>query len=55
MPSQNRRHGVAHLPLDFSRGLLAEDIMAIFGVLLRDDILKKKNSPVADVDKTPAG
>lgn len=38
----------------YSKGLLAEDIMAIFGVLLRDIILKKKGFPVADVDKKPA-
>lgn len=38
----------------YSKGLLAEDIMSIFGVLLRDSILKKKNLPVADVDKKPA-
>ena len=38
----------------YSKGLLAEDVMAIFGVLLRDEILKKKNMPVADVDKNHA-
>lgn len=35
----------------FARGLLAEDIMSIFGVLLRDEILEQKGMPVADVDK----
>jgi len=35
----------------FAKGLLAEDIMGIFGVLLRDHILKAKGIPVADVDK----
>jgi hypothetical protein len=36
----------------YSKGLLAEDIMGIFGVMLRDVILKKKGLPVADVDKS---
>ncbi|MFA7344468.1 MAG: hypothetical protein WC003_09200 [Terrimicrobiaceae bacterium] len=35
----------------FAKGLLAEDIMAIFGVLLRDHILKAKRIPVTEVDK----
>ena len=35
----------------YSKGLLVEDIMSIFGVLLRDVVLRKKNFPVADVDK----
>ncbi len=35
----------------YARGLLVEDIMAIFGVLLRDHILQKKGWPVAEVDK----
>ena len=35
----------------YSKGLIVEDVMAIFGVLLRDEILKKKGLPVADVDK----
>ncbi len=38
----------------YSKGLLADDIMGIFGVMLRDVILKKKGLPVADVDKKPA-
>lgn len=36
----------------YSRGLLAEDVMSIFGVLLRDEVLKRKGWPVADVDRT---
>jgi hypothetical protein len=36
----------------YSKGLLVEDIMSIFGVLLRDDVLKRKGWPVADVDRT---
>lgn len=35
----------------YNRGLLAEDIMSVFGVLLRDHILKAKGLPVSDVDK----
>ena len=35
----------------YARGLLVEDIMAIFGVLLRDDILAKKGWSVSEVDK----
>lgn len=35
----------------FSRGLLAEDVLSVVGVLLRDDILKEKKLPVSDVDK----
>jgi hypothetical protein len=38
----------------YARGLLVEDIMAIFGVLLRDNILQKKGWSVAEVDKQPA-
>lgn len=35
----------------FSKGILVEDVMPVFGVLLRNEILKKKGIPVADVDK----
>ena len=35
----------------YSKGLLAEDVLSIFGVLLRDEILKKKGVPVSEVDK----
>ncbi len=35
----------------FSRGLLAEDVLSVVGVLLRDEILKERNLPVSDVDK----
>jgi len=38
----------------YARGLLVEDIMAIFGVMLRDTILRNKGWPVAEVDKRPA-
>lgn len=38
----------------YARGLLVEDIMAIFGVLLRDNILQKKGWSVAEVDKQVA-
>jgi hypothetical protein len=34
----------------YSRGILVDDIMSIFGVLLRDRILNKKGLPVSDVD-----
>jgi hypothetical protein len=35
----------------FLKGLLVEDILGIFGVLLRDRILADKGIPVAEVDK----
>lgn len=35
----------------FERGLLIEDIMTIFGVLLRNHILEELNIPIAAVDK----
>lgn len=35
----------------FARGLLVEDVMSIFGVLLRNSVLHQKNIPIADVDK----
>jgi hypothetical protein len=35
----------------YNRGLTVEDIMSVFGVLLRDHILKEKGYAVADVDK----
>lgn len=35
----------------YARGLLAEDIMSVFGVMLRDHILNLKHLPIADVDK----
>jgi len=38
----------------YARGLLIEDIMAIFGVLLRDNILQKKGWSVSEVDKQVA-
>ncbi len=36
----------------FARGLLVEDIMSIFGILLRDKVLEEKKIPIAEVDKT---
>jgi hypothetical protein len=35
----------------FSRGLLVEDVTAVFGILLRDRIFTEKNIPIAEVDK----
>lgn len=35
----------------FKRGILAEDVMTVFGVLLRNKILADKNIPIAEVDK----
>jgi hypothetical protein len=40
----------------FSEGVIIEDIMIIFGILLRNCILKEKGLPISDVDrhnKTP--
>ena len=39
----------------FDRGLLAEDIWAIFGVYLRDHILRDRGIAVAEVDKHSLG
>lgn len=36
----------------FENGLLVEDIMAIFGVLLRDAYLELKDIPLSEVDRT---
>ncbi len=35
----------------FTRGLMKDDILAIFGLLLRDKTLKDFNIPVSDIDK----
>ena len=35
----------------YAKGLLAEDVLSIFGVLLRDAILLKKGVTVSEVDK----
>ncbi len=35
----------------FTRGLMKDDILAIFGLLLRDKTLEDFNIPVSDVDK----
>ena len=34
----------------YNKGVLAEDILAIFGVLLRDKLLNERGFPVSDVD-----
>lgn len=34
----------------YAKGILVEDIMTIFGVLLRNQILKNKGIPISDVD-----
>ena len=35
----------------FNRGMLLEDVMSVFGILLRNHILQKKGVPIAEVDK----
>jgi hypothetical protein len=35
----------------FNRGLLAEDVLSVFGVLLRNHILDMRKIPIAEVDK----
>jgi hypothetical protein len=35
----------------FNNGLIMEDVYSIFGIQLRDEILKKKAIPLAEVDK----
>lgn len=35
----------------FQRGVLLEDIMSVFGILLRDSILAERGLPIADVDR----
>lgn len=39
----------------YNRGLIVEDIMSVFGVLLRDHILSQKGLPIAEVDKYTPG
>ncbi|MFH1860234.1 MAG: hypothetical protein ABH870_04375 [bacterium] len=34
----------------YNKGILAEDVMAIFGILLRNAVLEKKGIPIAEVD-----
>lgn len=38
----------------FSRGILVEDVLGVFGVLLRNKILADKNIPIAEVDRHAA-
>lgn len=38
----------------YNRGILVEDVLSVFGVLLRNKILENKNIPIADVDKHAA-
>jgi hypothetical protein len=38
----------------YTRGMLVEDILSIFGVLLRNHVLNKRGVPIADVDKHAA-
>ena len=38
----------------YKRGMLVEDIMSVFGVLLRNHVLNKRGIPIADVDKHAA-
>lgn len=35
----------------YKRGILVEDIMSVFGVLLRNRVLTEKKIPISDVDK----
>lgn len=35
----------------YNRGLLVEDVLSVFGVLLRNMVLEKKGIPIADVDR----
>lgn len=35
----------------YSRGIILEDVMAVFGVLLRNHVLEEKKIPVSDVDE----
>lgn len=34
----------------YIRGILVEDVLSVFGILLRDHILREKGIPVSDVD-----
>ena len=38
----------------YNRGILPEDVMSVFGVLLRNYILNTKGMPISDVDKHEA-
>lgn len=35
----------------YLRGILVEDVLSVFGILLRNHILNEKGIPIADVDK----
>lgn len=35
----------------YNRGIIVEDVMAIFGVILRNLVLNQKGFPISDVDK----
>ncbi len=35
----------------YSRGIIAEDVLSVVGVLLRDYILSQKGLPISDIDK----
>lgn len=35
----------------FNKGLLVEDVLSVFGILLRNKILELKNIPIAEVDR----
>lgn len=35
----------------FNRGILFEEVISIFGILLRNQILEQKGMPISDVDK----
>lgn len=39
----------------FKRGVLVEDIMIIFGIILRNHILQEKGIPISDIDKHSGG
>lgn len=39
----------------YDRGAILEDILAIFGILLRNHILQEKGLPISDVDKHEKG
>lgn len=35
----------------YNRGIIVEDVMTVFGVLLRNHVLNQKGLPISDVDK----
>lgn len=51
LPMLNESELLAVKQEAYNRGLLVEDVLSVFGVLLRNIVLEKKGIPIADVDR----